>query len=240
MGVGRRLIRRLQMLPGAALSALVPEPCLVCGTPLLRGERHLCLRCWIEMPRVSVPGIPSPELEQRVLTLTASIHDAKAMFRYNKFSNYSRLIKLTKYSQLPGVGKWLMRRFAEQIAPTGVWADVDCIVPVPMAWHKLLMRGYNQSRELALQVAAVTGRPVEQLLQARGHGSQTRHGVIGRLLNSGSVYTVRPKVKHRRYAHVLLVDDVMTTGATIVACTTALQAAWPGLRVSVAVLALAE
>ena len=114
------------------------------------------------------------------------------------------------------------------------------IVPVPLHRWKLMRRGYNQSDYIARGIADVTGIEVSHsLVASRGHATQTARNSYQRWVNAGSVYELRDgaSVAGR---HVLLVDDVITTGATLLACCEAIHRVEPSARLSVLALGVAH
>ena len=110
---------------------------------------------------------------------------------------------------------------------------------MPLATLKFIIRGCQSGQEIALGISDATGLPVRKMLHARRHSTQTRRTSYQRWINTRGVYTVS---KHHTpdSRHILLVDDVMTTGATTLSCLTALRTASPAARISVATLALAH
>lgn len=131
------------------------------------------------------------------------------------------------------------RCMAAELKPSGFFDGIDCLMPVPLHAAKLKHRGYNQSASLAEGISAVTGIPVGEglLVKVRPTDTQTRKSSYERWVNMRDVF-VCPSERLLEGKHVLLVDDVFTTGATMVACADAMQGV-RGLRISVLTLALA-
>ena len=128
---------------------------------------------------------------------------------------------------------------ASELFPSGFFEGVDCVVPVPLHPKKEKKRGFNQSEVLAEGIASVLDIPVAKHLLVRNQytETQTRKGNYDRWMNVKDVFDVSD-VASLKGKHILLVDDVMTTGATMVACADAMNEI-PGLRISVLALALA-
>ena len=117
----------------------------------------------------------------------------------------------------------MARLFACELLSVGFFDGVDMVVPVPLHSSKLARRGYNQSAYIASGVAAATGiRMVEALAAVKRHSTQTHRSVADRHANVAGVFVAKPEVGEK---HVLLVDDVITTGSTVIACCDALQVA---------------
>ena len=128
---------------------------------------------------------------------------------------------------------------ANELRASGFFQGIDCIVPVPLHEKKERQRGYNQSEMLANGISSVTGIPVfnNLIVRTRQTETQTHKGRAARWENMQDVFgCTSPEAFQGK--HILLVDDVMTTGATLVACADALLGI-PNLRISVLTLALA-
>ena len=227
----------LRRLTEALLSVVYPDVCLVCGRVLVAGERDICVRCLLDMPHTGFHHSPEWNNLHERLMCHAPIHRATALFHYEKHSPYASLIHRVKYSGLPSVGRRIARDYASQIAQTGFFDGVDAIQPVPLSLRRIISRGYNQSHAVAMGVADVAGEAaVTDLLGARHHSSQTRKNAADRLANARHTFFVSRKISPAP-AHILIVDDVITTGATLAACAEALHAAFPESILSVFALA---
>ena len=170
------------------LSVIYPEVCEVCGTPLVSGEKVMCLGCHAAMPLTGYHKTPEfNQLHERTMC-HAPIHHADACFFYERLSPYSRLIHAAKYEGRPSIGRLLAKDHARITAPTGFFDGIDLIVPVPLDRLKLIRRGYNQSHHIALGISDITGIPVGSLLRARRHPSQTSKNAAGRLDNARGTF----------------------------------------------------
>lgn len=210
---------------GAILDLVAPRLCMVCGCTLTYGEEWLCTGCLLTLPRTGMHLQPTNRLSDRMLRHIA-VCRAASWFFYRRESPYTEIIYKLKYRQMPAAGQWLGRTYAAEVMSSGLFDDVDLIVPVPLHWLKKLRRGYNQSQEIALGISEATGIPVGcDVLKARGHAQQKSKSRIQRTvdmldgvfwLNDAGAIAGR---------HVLVVDDVATTGATLEACVMALMSA---------------
>ena len=159
---------------------------------------------------------------------------------HGKSTLADRLIQKAKYNHLPRYASWLGRQYASEIVPDGFFDGVDMLVPVPLYWWKRFRRGYNQSVEVAKGIAEVTGLPVRDILSARRHSSQTAKSAFERWQNTREVYSFNGCVAEIENRHLLLVDDVITTGATILSCGKAIHDASPTTRLSVISLGITQ
>jgi ComF family protein len=228
------------------LDLLMPPQCLSCRAEVAEAGR-LCSRCWsairfIGPPQCAVCGmpfeIPSPEGAMCAACLGShpAYDRARAVFRYDDGSR--GLILSFKHGDrteaAPAFGRWLMRAGGELVA------RADLIIPVPLHWTRLFRRRYNQSALLAQALAKISGVPValDLLRRRRATPSQGRLSRSGRRRNVQGAFVVRGASRERlRGRRVLLVDDVLTTGATVEACSVTLRRAG---AVAVDVLTLAR
>lgn len=165
------------------------------------------------------------------------VHRAAAWFYYHRSAPHTRLILQAKYAGRPDIIRHLARDFASEIAPDGFFSAIDAVVPVPLHPSKLRSRGYNQSLHLALGITDATGIPVSQpLIASRRHSTQTRRDRFSRWLNSSNTFSA----SSISASHILLVDDVCTTGSTLAACCQALRQTNPHITISALTLGLSS
>ena len=213
-------------------ASMFPRLCEVCGRPLTRGEEIICLECLAEMPRCRFHRLPFNRLHEKLADPNLLIDRAAALFYYTRGNAWARLLQKGKYDNQPQIFSYLGRLLAREIRPDGFFDGIDLIVPVPLHPSKLRRRGYNQSLVLAQAVSEVTGIPIAEPLEAYRHETQTRRSAVNRWLNAKDVYTC-PDGSALAGRHLLVVDDIVTTGATVRACCRALLGAEPTVRLSV-------
>lgn len=213
-------------------SMLWPRVCEICATTLVHGENTLCLHCLADMPRTNLHNDHFSEIHKR-LAGHAPVNRAAAYFYYYRDNPYARLIQNAKYNNRPRLARTLASMFAEEIMPDGFFSGIDILLPVPLHCLKELSRGYNQSREIARGISRVTSIPIgDNLIATRAHSTQTRRGAFERWINTRSIYSlINPD--GLRSKHILLIDDVITTGATILRCAETIHAAVPSATISV-------
>lgn len=219
------------------LRMIYPEVCEVCGTSLARGEDVMCLHCLLGLPRTLVHDDTFNIIHKR-LAGSVPIERAAGYFYYYRESGYARLILNAKYRNRPLIDRRLAARYAREIESSGFFDGIDMILPVPMHRFKKIRRGYNQSDYIARGLNDVTGITIgKNLVARRGHATQTRKNSYARWLNAQDIYEVRDAAGLEG-KHVLVVDDVITTGATMLACCKALRDAAPTVTISVLSLAV--
>lgn len=229
MSIGHRLLQGLASL-------CFPEVCPCCGTAMVTGERVMCLSCRLDMPLTDYHLKPDFNRLMERLICRTPIERSGAMMHYERMSPYARLIHAAKYGGRPSIARELAREYSAAIAPSGFFDGIDAIVPVPLSRLKLIRRGYNQSLHIARGVAEATGLPVIDVLKARSHASQTRKDARQRYLNASGIYQAAGGVPEG-VNHLLLVDDIITTGATVCACAEAIGTARSDVKISVLALA---
>ncbi len=213
------------ILDGIA-SAAYPRLCRICRRPLLHDEHLMCLHCLAELPRTRIADFEFNTIHSR-LAHHPPVARAVAWYFYDKASDYARLIVESKYERRPRQCRALGAIMAREMADTGFFDGIDALVPVPLHWKKRLSRGFNQTEEIARGISSVTGIPVVAGLRAvRGHGIQSRHNAAERA--AALVGTFRAIHADRlRGRHLLIIDDLITTGATLSEALRALSSASP-------------
>ena len=168
------------------------------------------------------------------------IERATAYFFYEKGSPYASILHDIKYHNTPRMGEWLTARAVTDMAASHFFDNIDVVTAVPLHRSKLAHRGYNQSEYLARGIANALGIPyVEALKAIRPHSTQTHKGAMERWQNIQGNYALKKDAESMSGKHVLLVDDVVTTGSTLTVCATLLKSI-PGVTVSLFTLAAAR
>lgn len=216
-----------------------PRLCLVCGQPMLRYEQPMCLTCLLNLPLVEQKS-SCDNVMLRTLWPYAPVEHGLSLVYYRSATPYHRLVMDFKSGD-KALLAWRLGAFAATLlAHHGLAGWADAVVPVPLGMWRQLRRGYNQAEQLARGVAKVYGLEVWSDLLTRRHTGHTQSSLRReqRRENAKNLYEAHfPPSK--RGKHLLLVDDVCTTGATLGNCATAILQADPTARVSVFVLAWA-
>lgn len=216
---------------------LFPVTCQVCHTPLVEGEELLCLECVAKLPRTGYHLSAENPLHYKLVDIHAPVEKAASFFFYRNDSPYSRMVRDAKYNGHPEIDRQLARLFALELRPTGFFEGIDVIMPVAIHWLKRLRRGYNQSDSIAAGLSEISGLPVSHNLRAcKGHSTQTRKKAEDRRKTLPDVFTIDNPAQLAGN-HILLVDDIITTGATLASCLAVIKRLVPGAKVSVLTLA---
>lgn len=217
-------------------SVVFPRRCPVCGGKMSRGGA-VCTLCEVTAPLTELWREAGNGMEQRFWGLLP-VERASAFLWYVEGSAWRSAVHRFKYSGEWRTARELGRWYGTYLKRCGVYDDVDKVVPVPLHLRRLVGRGYNQAEYLAEGIARELGVEVDRrsVRRHRYNRSQTSRHARERWDNVEGIFSVsRPEALAGR--HVLLVDDVFTTGATIMSLGRAIVEAVPDVRLSVAVLA---
>jgi ComF family protein len=215
-----------------------PPLCIGCSEALVADERFFCSHCLSDLPKTDNFLWEDTRLHAQ-LRSHFEVQRAVAYLYYNKQGLGQRLIADFKYGGNIPLGEWIGRCMANDLRPSGFFDTIDYLVPVPLHWRRQWSRGFNQSEVMAKAVSGVTGIPVDThvLYRRRNNESQTKKDAGGRRNNVQGLFDVHDTVFFKD-KHVLLIDDVMTTGSTLGTCAQALMQC-ENVRVSVLVLSTA-
>jgi ComF family protein len=205
------------------LDLIAPRLCVVCGHRLTVTEEVICAKCNFHLPRTGFHHHAYDNEMAKLFWAQIPIEKATAFFYYEAHAETANIIYELKYKNHPEIGNIVGRMLAKEIQPSGFFDGIDGIVPVPLAKKRLRQRGYNQSMEIAQGVSEMTGLPIYKKVVRRNSfkGSQTNKGRWDRQENVEHVFELTDAIAVSN-KHLLLIDDVITTGATCIACAKAL------------------
>lgn len=211
------------------LHLFYPHHCEGCGSDILYDAQFLCAKCLQRLPETRFFAIPANPVEKLFYGRLPLKH-AGAAFYFTKHSLLQHLLVQLKYKGNKEAGYFLGRMMGQALAATEQFSLVDALVPLPLNARKEFTRGYNQAAVICEGIAQVWKKPVwkEVVIRTRFTETQTKQNRISRWQNMESAFAVTsPQRIYNK--HILLVDDVITTGATLEACGRALLAAGTGL-----------
>lgn len=219
------------------LKFFYPDLCVVCGQILNRHEKVLCLPCLFKIPRTGFCHDSLNPVSQ-LFWGRVRIENAASFFYYNKGSAYQSIIHKLKYNGRKDIGIEMGRIYASELGNT-VFKGADFIVPVPLHPSRLRERGYNQSEMIAKGLSDGLKIPLklDLLCRTESTSTQTRKSRFERFRNIDGKFLAM-KDRGAEGKHIVLTDDVVTTGSTLESCASALLEL-PGTKVSILTLATA-
>ncbi len=220
------------------ISLLFPRHCASCGNTLLRHESCICTFCGLHLPATDFHEHEVNPVAE-LFWGRVPVHRATSMYYFHKGSRVQSLIHKLKYKGQQEIGVHLGRQYGLRLRNSPHFADVDVILPVPLHPRKLRKRGYNQSEAFARGLSQGLGVRADTatLLRKTATATQTKKSRFRRWENVQEVF-VTQHPERLAGCHLLLVDDVVTTGATLESCARHLVKI-PDCRVSIATIACA-
>lgn len=219
------------------LQLLFPRNCNACGTALFYGEKTICIKCLHDLPFTDF-HLYNDHPAAKLFWGRIRVHQVTALLYFKKGNRVQQLIHQLKYKGQTDVGFLLGKRIGENIIRSG--QKPDLIIPIPLHPKKERSRGYNQSQSIAEGIACILQIPIQTKLLTRkiNTATQTKKSRFNRFENIKDAFELH-KTQDLQHKHILLVDDILTTGATFEACGKLLLD--NGLnKLSIATLAYAE
>ena len=241
----------MQVLGRSLLELLFPRDCCGCGTRLAKDERFVCPMCLMKLSREMDYDWRT---NQRILLWRGheALKQVGAFTRYHRKGVAANIIHQLKYFRHYELGPWMGRMAAHELVETGLFEGVQVLVPLPLTSRRQRQRGFNQSEEIAKGMSEVLGIEVRTDMLERNveRTSQTHYTLAQRKRDLGQVFSLKD-AEALTGKHVMLVDDVMTTGATMLAAIEAIEQtrdlklsafawAWTPLKPSALATALSE
>ena len=203
-------------------SLIFPEICHACGTSLVATEKHFCTACIYQLPYTNFHLSPDNKIAKQFWG-RVNVNSATAFLYFNKAGKVQNMMHQLKYNNQPQIGIEIGRLYAKQLQEHATYTSAEAIIPVPLHPKKLLKRGYNQSEQFAIGLSEILNIPVKTdiLYRDKAAESQTSKSRGNRFDNMKTVFKAHET--DCSFKNVLLVDDTITTGATLEACAFALQ-----------------
>lgn len=216
-----------------------PDYCLGCGRPLLTGEHYICVDCINDLPYTYFNNSRKNVVSELLWGRINSLNKAYSMCYFSKSSQLQSLLHNLKYKNKPEVGIELGIYLAHELEKTD-FADFDVMIPVPLHPKKMKIRGYNQSEKIAEGIKRVINKPIDTKSVVRSvfTNTQTKKDKVDRWENVKDIFEVK-KVDNLAGKHILIVDDVITTGATIESLANVIEKL-PDVKISVASVAISK
>jgi len=221
------------------VALLFPQLCAACGNTLVANEDLICIDCRYNLPLTNF-HLHDDNIVASQFWGKIKVEAAYSLYYFAKGGKVQSLMHQFKYKGVSKIGNILGAIAGDQLARNEIFKTVDLIIPVPLHKSRLKERGYNQSACFAEGIATKLNVGVDtgNLVRERATETQTHRSRFARFENMQQVFMVKqPELLANK--HVLLVDDVITTGSTLEACGLKLLEI-PGLKLSIATIAYAE
>lgn len=218
------------------LTLFFPKVCCCCGSFLNAKLEHICIGCRTSLPKTNYHLYRENPL-QKIFWGRLALENVYSYYKFMDSGKIQRLIHQFKYKGMKEIGITVGKMYGKELMDAGALNGIDCIVPVPIHKKKEKMRGYNQSHFFAEGISISTGieSKKDAVEKYRHTSSQTRKSRYSRWKNVETSFQLKEK-NELENKHILLVDDVLTTGATIEACGQKLLGV-PGVKITVATMA---
>ncbi len=218
------------------LDFISPRQCVVCGRRLAPSERTLCSVCVMHIPRTLYQFEPDSNPMAQLFWHLTPIERAAALMFYESHAEMARMVYQLKYGSRPDIGEDLGRLMANEMQYGRFFEGINAMVPVPLSRKRQRQRDYNQSEMLAQGISDITHLPVITKALVRKHfqQSQTHLSRYERQENVANMFHLIDDTPLKN-KHILLIDDICTTGSTLIACANAIKHI-EGIRISVLTL----
>ena len=220
------------------INLFYPRVCAACGEMLLKDEETVCLKCRYTLPFTGYENHADNPLAQTFYG-RVRFHAVTACFFFAKSGKVQHIIHELKYKGNSDAGVFLGQQMGETLKNAPLFQGIDYLIPVPLHPRREKQRGYNQSLMIAQGIHEVTGIPIgdKYLIRAIYTSTQTKKSAEERHKNVKDIFEVR-FAEELEGKHILLIDDVLTTGATLESCAHQLENI-PGITISAATAACA-
>ena len=220
-------------------SLLFPQECLSCDKELSRLEKYLCSFCKNDLPLTNFHLFKEPSPIDKLFWGRVQITATYSHLFFEKNKTSQALLFNLKYKNKPNIGVYFGKEMGEKLNMINTLCNVDAIIPVPLHFKKEFIRGYNQSEVIAEGICETFKKPIDiTTVQRTKHSeSQTKKSRFQRWDNVNEIFRIHHKINS--YNHILLVDDVITTGSTLESIINAIREKNPNLLISVVTLAIA-
>ncbi len=229
---------RIKFYFDSVLGLFYPNNCPGCGAPLVAGEKYICSHCITDLPYTYFKNTRK-NIVSELLLGRFNLENASSLCYFIKSGRLQKLLHNLKYNNRPEIGQELGIYLGNELKKSNS-DDFDVIVPVPLHFKKLKIRGYNQSEEIAKGIKTAIDKPIDtsSIERVIYTETQTKKNKIQRWNNVKNIFEIKSP-ENLENKHILIVDDVITTGATLEALASKIQTV-NNTKISVASIAIAK
>ena len=231
---------KIKQLSAELLHVLYPQFCYSCSVELLQTNSGICPICSYDLEYTLHENYIEPSSLDQLFWGRVPLEFTFSLLYFNQRTATQRILHDLKYNHRNELGLHFGAEMGERLKKIEAYQSVTALVPVPLHPKKQFIRGYNQAEEIAKGIKSINGTPIRMDLLKRTifSESQTKKGLMGRWDSMQQIFNAVGNVNAND--HFLLVDDVITTGATLEVCARELRNLFPDVRISVASLAVAR
>ncbi len=213
--VNQHKMHQISLIIRSILGLFFPKTCTICHDDLTHKEYYLCLSCFQNLPFLD----RHPSLQhqiQKVFWGRVKVHAIYALLNYQAKNDTQKILQAIKYQNKPKMAEYMGQLLSKSLPQN---QHFDYIVPIPLHPRKARQRGYNQSLHLAKGLQSKTGIPIlnDMVVRSTSNPSQTQFSKYDRWQNVNRIF-IAPYTPTIKDKHILIIDDVLTTGATIESC----------------------
>jgi ComF family protein len=217
-----------------------PNLCLQCQQEISRHEKYICAFCWTQLQRTYFEAYEEPSSMDKLFWGRCEIYRTFAFFYFEKEKPIQKILHALKYGHKEPLGIFFGAQMGKLLSPIKNYHGIEALIPVPIHPQKEFFRGYNQSESLATGLSMVLKIPVlaTLIVKKTNNASQTGKNRFLRWENAAEQFSLTNQ--KLIYQHVAIVDDVITTGATLEAMVQLLRTKHPHLKISLISFAIAK
>lgn len=223
------------------LHVLYPQNCFICKNEYNQSRLAICPICSSELAYTHYEHYPEETNLDKLFWGRVNLEATYALLRFKQEGSTQQILHELKYRGNPEVGIHFGKELGSKLKGMAKFSDVDALIPVPLHPKKEFIRGYNQAEVICKGIAESSGTKLRKDLLKRISftESQTKKGKTSRWENMQNRFKIQG-IKSAELKHLLVVDDVVTTGSTLETCVRILREEFPEAKISIAVLAVAE
>lgn len=219
---------------------IYPNSCIICQEELVSNITSVCPFCYKDLYFTYFERYEEPTILDQLFWGRVQLKATYSMLFFEKGKNVKPILHALKYKDKPEIGIQFGKLIGQKIKPLTQFQDLDALIPVPLHYQKKFIRGYNQSEKLAEGISEILNIPVDAdfLKRNKNTETQTKKNRFLRWDNVQNKFSI--KINSKNYKHIAIVDDVITTGATLEAIIQEIQKNNPEVCISVISLAIAK